>query len=174
MSKLSEADVAKLLAVEMCFFPSVRLSRLMVKAWFLHFHTCTSEEFATALHIAVNQAIKGFPPMPGEVWAVVRRLRATPETLESADQAWASVMGSGRISARAEAAAALVSGWTSRQLWTVDQTVWKKKEFERIYDDLKEQDEILETQNIARRDLGYGRTALTDGVRSVMEALQWK
>lgn len=170
MSSLTKADVNKILGVEFVFFGHVEVTPQLVEAWWLHFRHCEKGEFFAALHIAVNKKDNGFPPAPGEVWAEVRKLRATHQTLETADRAWHELWH-GAPSKRALAAAEIMPEWDKRGQWDEKYMHFRKKEFERIYNDLKEQDDILETQGIARDALGYAREQLPEAAKKVMEAI---
>ena len=173
MIPLSKIDVAKILAVEFIFFQHTPITPELAKAWHLHFRNCDRQEFFAAIHIAVTEGAKGFPPTPGEVWGVIRKLRASKESLETSDQAWAALMDNKPASERANAATLLMPDWKNRRMWQTEFIHFRKKEFDRIYDDLKEKDQILETQNIARSELGYGREALPALGGQLMEVLEW-
>ena len=64
---LTLADMAKILAAELVFFPQISLSDFLVRAWFSHFEGHAYLDVANAFHQAVQEAHKGFPPTPGDV-----------------------------------------------------------------------------------------------------------
>lgn len=169
---LKRSDVAAVLSTELIFFSNMPVTDELVTAWQIHFRHASPNEFATAFHITVNETKRVYAPTPGEVWATLRRLRATPAQLETADQAWTAVMSDKGVSARAHAAAEMMADWRQRSMWNVEHLTWKKKEFCKIYDDLKEQDEILDSQAIARTELGYGREALPKASRKLLEEMK--
>lgn len=172
--KLSKADVSKILAVEFIFFPHMLINPELVKAWHLHFKNCEAQDFFAALHIAVTECKNTFPPVPADVWRVLRKLKATPESLETADQAWEAVLKNKNPSPRAIAATQLMQDWDKRGMWQTEFMHFKKKDFERIYTDLKEKDQIMETQNIARTELGYGRDPLSQIAGDLLKELGWQ
>jgi len=171
--KITKAEVNKVLAVEFIFYPQTTITPELVKAWHLHFKDCTREDFFAAMHVAVAENKTGFPPSPGAVREYLKKLKANPEDLETADQAWAILLKNGKPSARAIAATEIMPDWHNRGRWETQYLPFRKKEFERIYNDLKEKDEILETQGIVRSQIGYGRESLPEIAKSLLGEFTW-
>jgi len=167
MEHLKIEHVSKILTLEFIFFQNMKISKELIKAWYIHFKNCTVEEFFSGVHLAVSKS-KGFPPVPGEVWDIIRQLRCNPEMLETADQAWAKAISKQPMTLRGQTTLDTMPEFKRRQDWASDEIHWKKKEFERIYNQLKEQDDILETQNIARTSIGYGRAELPENLKKLI------
>lgn len=173
MQKITPAEVGKILMIEFIFFPHTTITPELIQAWHLQFRFCEPKEFLAAIHLAVADVSKGFPPTPGEVWKILRRLRATPESLETSDMAWDSAWKNKNISKRTIAVLNLMPEWANRNLWNTEYLPFRKKEFAQIYNDLKEHDEVLSTQNIARTEIGYSREALPTIAQNLLKELGW-
>ncbi len=169
--KVSLIDVNKIIAVEFIFFPHITITPELIKAWYLHFKNCERDEFFASLHIAVADSKDKFPPTPSDVWKIIRKLRATPESLETGEKAWGDAMGNKPMSLRATETTKQMYDWDRRGQWQTEYLFCRKKEFITIYESIKEQDEIFEKQNIARKELGYGRDAVTTIASNIMKEL---
>ena len=137
-------EITQVLAVEMIFYPQVMLDEKLATAWHMQFKDCTPQEFQSALHMAVQKNKSGFPPTPGSVREIISESRKTPDDMETAEEAWHGMFKRNQGSARAKAAARLMHDWSNKDRWDYDtQVPWKQKEYIRIYNGLKNKDEIL-------------------------------
>lgn len=171
--KLSKSDVGKVLAVEFAFYAHTAITPELIKAWHLHFRNCETREFVAAMHLAVSENKTNFPPSPSDVKRMIKRLNAGPEQLETVSEAWDAVRKGQDISARARATLEMWPDWKQRDNWLTEHLPFKKRDFEKIYLELKDRDETLELQGTARLELGYGRDALTDAASDIMRELGW-
>lgn len=108
-------------------------------AWYSHFKDLSALDFQKALKLAINSNTSGFPPVPGQVWEAHKSLNKTLDDLESADQAWDSAWNNKQLSPLAYKATELMHDWKGRGYWPLDTLHFKKREFEKIFNNLKEQ-----------------------------------
>lgn len=169
--KLSKLKVGEVLAVEFAFYGHTVISPELAKAWHLHFMSYDAREFVAGIHLAVSENKTNFPPSPSDVKRMIKRLRG--ENLETTNEAWNAVRSGKGISARAQAVLEMWPDWKQRDNWLTEHIPFKKRDFEKIYLELKERDETLELQNVARVELGYGREALPNAASDILKELGW-
>lgn len=165
---MTHAEAHKALMIHLVAFINVDITEALSRSWWIHFADCSIDEFNAALHVAVDQASRGFPPTPGEVRAVLKRLRADASDLEMPEEAWLAVYDRrGTPSPRAIEAAHMIHDWLHRQAWTIDQVEWKRKEFIRIYLELRDRAEVRRVQRMAVDRLGA--RSLPSAARALLE-----
>jgi hypothetical protein len=163
---LTKTECAKVLACEFIFFPSITVGPELVAAWWGHFQDCSAQEFATALHRAVNAQTDKWPPSPGQVRGIIKASRKGPSELETPEQAFWAVFNKQNPSTRALAAWKLLPASDKPGLWETASMPFKVKDFCRIYESLKEQSEAQESQGGA---IGLSpRGELTSGEQKVL------
>ena len=149
--QISENDVSKILAIEFAFYAHTTITPQLVMAWFTHFRTVERDDFYAALHITVAENEDKFPPTPAEVSRVLKRLKATKESLETGEIAWENIrLREPIISARSAQVLSVWGQWKERHNWLTEHAPFRQREFIRLYNDIKEQDEVLEVQGKAR------------------------
>jgi hypothetical protein len=169
---ISENEVSKILAIEFAFYAHTPITPELVMAWFTHFRTVERDDFYAAIHIAVAENTDKFPPTPSEVREVLKRLKATQETLETGELAWENIrLREPKISKRSAQVLAVWGQWKERHNWLTEHVPFRQREFIRLYNDIKEQDEVLEVQNNARVEIGYGREELTQPQLEMLKKL---
>lgn len=170
--QISENDVSKILAIEFAFYAHTPITPQLVMAWFTHFRTVERDDFYAALHIAVAENTDKFPPTPAEVTQVLRKLKSTQESLETAEIAWENVrLRAPVISARSAQVLEMWGQWKERHNWLTEHLPFRRSEFMRLYNDLKQTDETMELQGKARNEIGYAREGLTGPQRDLLQRL---
>jgi hypothetical protein len=161
-------ETARLLGEAYLTFPHLALTEGTVAAWFKQCGRVPADTFEAAIVEAINSQDNGFFPAPGQVTKIARRLLARPEDLETSDEAWAALLtDETTASVRAQRAAELLPGWRNRGQWLTDSMPFKKRDFDRVYNDLKDKDDILNQQGRAEL-IHRRRKELTGSERQVL------
>lgn len=159
---ITREQVAKVLAVEFLFYPSVQITPALSAAWHSHFADCEPEEFAAGMRAAIQNQNDKWPPVPSQVRAIIQAARKGPEELETPEEAWAAAMAGKNMSRKARRAALLMDGYEKRGQWLIESMPFKKREFIEIYKNLENKD-----RRVAVRD-----QALTIGERSALKLIE--
>lgn len=151
---ITKTDLAKILTAEFVFFQNIKVTPELISAWYSHFHTVTKEEFAASMHLAVAES-KGFPPTPAHVWEMLKTLKTDPDTIETCEQAWYSVITNKKPSERALTIFKLIPDYKDHKKWDSKTASFKKRDFEAMWINEQQIDRIVEKQKIAREELGF-------------------
>ena len=157
---MNKDEMHKILAVELIPFAQVTVTPAYSGGWYNYFSNVPASQFAMALQQAVMQSTSGFPPTPGQVNAVLKTFNALPEDLETADQAWDLAWSGKPCSARAQEAARLMGDWDKRFMWLLDSLPFKRKDFSRIYEGLKQREQSEGVQVSARAMLNNNQKSI--------------
>lgn len=151
---ITKTEISKILTTEFIFFQNIKITPELVHAWHTHFHNCTKEEFASAMHLAVAEC-KGWPPTPAHVWEMLNILKTDPDTIETCEQAWYSVINNDNPSEKATTIFRTIPDHQDKRKWDSKTMNFKKRDFEAMWNNEIKIENIINKQKIAREELGY-------------------
>lgn len=171
---MNRQELSRILGEAYLAFPHLSLTEGSVAAWLKVCGRVPAAVFEAALTEAVSKEARGFFPTPGQVMTVVRRITSREDEAETAEEGWAALWGSGKpVTERAQRAAERMYRWNERGLWTLDSMPFRQLEFCRIYNSLKEREELERERGRAAISMSR-RAELTAGERKVFELVQPK
>lgn len=139
---MTKEDLHKLLAIIYAEY-DLKISADRYALWWEQVKEMEFEEAMAAARHLSQQKCYGTPKF-ADFMESYKKLRVRPDDLETADEAWNSMFKRNQGSPRAKAAARLMHDWSNKDRWDYDtQVPWKQKEYIRIYNGLKNKDEIL-------------------------------
>lgn len=161
--KTSLVEMSQILATSFIFFPGIEITEPLVRAWHLFFKDEDPMQLAAAFQVAIKNNSSGFAPTPGQVEKILKSLQQKETRLELASEAWeAAWHGYPETSEMAKKAARLVGDWDNRFMWKLDIIPFRRRDFERIFNELKERTTEIELQEETQA-LTYGNLKLLKG-----------
>lgn len=153
------AEMAAILAKGTQIFQGYQLTENTIKTWFDLFNELDGREFYNAFLSALKKPGQTFFPTPGTVQEFLTQKKQLE--IDTADEAWAKVCkhaerGCNGVFGGSKAAlqAAETLGWDRIQYESFDQLKFTKHEFSRLYERIKEREEIPQLDNSNQKLLG--------------------